>query len=310
MENSFWKGKRVFLTGGSGLIGSNLLSKLLDLGAVVFATQHIHPIKDRRAIALHGFDITDAFQFLDVPNEIFDVVFHLAAYPIVTKSENNPDAAFGINVIGTYNLLRAFPNTTLIVASTDKVYGRAKVPYTEETPLLGTHQVYEATKTAADVLAQSFFHRGQKVAITRACNIFGYDEEFTRIVPHIINSLWKDAPIVLRSGADYVRDYLYVDDIVNGYLKLGEWRYWSDWADWQPIAFNFGGHNKSVEELIYHISGMMGKVPEINIIGDSKDEIKVQSLDWTLALDILGWQPSDFDEGLLETIHQYVGDMQ
>lgn len=308
MENSFWKGKKVFLTGGSGFIGSHLLRALCDLGAHVYATQHITPIDEPRCTPLFGFDISDPMCFDTLWSEVFkpDIVFHLAAYPIVTKAEGNPDEAFATNVAGTYNVLRAFPNTTMIVASTDKVYGRAPVPYTEDTPLLGTHQAYEATKVAADVLAQSFFYRGQKLAITRACNIFGYDKESTRIVPHIITSILKNETIRLRSGVDYFRDYLYVDDIVEGYLKLGEWRHWSDWEDWQSVAFNFGGHNLSVLDLINLISEAMSVVPNFALVGGSNKEIKSQSLDWSLAYGILGWQPSSFYYGIRETIDEYV----
>lgn len=307
MENSFWQNKKVFLTGGSGFIGSHLLHALCDLGAHVYATQHITPIDEPRCTPLFGFDISDPMSFDAVWSEVFkpDIVFHLAAYPIVTKAEDNPDEAFATNVAGTYNVLRAFPNTTIIVASTDKVYGRAPVPCSEDTPLLGTHQAYEATKTAADVLAQSFFHRGEKVAITRACNIFGYDKESTRIVPHIITSILKNETIRLRSGVDYFRDYLYVGDIVEGYLKLGEWRHWSDWGDWQPVAFNFGGHNLSVLDLINIISEAMGVTPNYEVVGNSTNEIKNQQLDWSLAYEVLKWIPSPFSMGIKETICEY-----
>lgn len=302
---NFWKGKRVFLTGGSGLIGSALLSKLLDLGATVFATQHVHEVKDNRAVRFTGFDITDAFQFMDVPQEAFDVVFHLAAYPIVTKSEDNPDTAFGVNVVGTYNVIRSFPHSTIVVASTDKVYGRAPIPYNEDTPLLGTHQIYESTKTAADVLAQSFFYRGQKIAITRACNIFGYDEESTRIVPHIIVSLLRENIIQLRSGCQFTRDYLHVDDIVTGYLRLAEWRHWTDWANWQSPAFNFGGHNFGVCELIEKIADIMGVEPLYNVVGGGDEEIMSQSLDYGLVKHILNWEPRNFEIGMRKTIEEY-----
>lgn len=302
---SFWKGKRVFLTGGSGFIGSHLLHKLLDLGATVFATQHVHPV-ERGAIALHGFNTADAWQFMDVPQEAFDIVFHLAATAIVLDAEKYPDETFGTNVVGTYNVLRSFPNSTIIVASTDKVYGRSKIPYTEDTPLAGTHQIYEATKVAADVMAQAFFHRGKKVAITRACNIFGYDEESTRIIPHIIKSIRKNGVVHIRTNPDYVRDYLYVQDIVDGYLKLGEWRHWSDWESWNPVAFNFGGHNLSVMDLMNKISEVMEYSIEYVVDGNSTGEIKAQSLDWRLAWDTLGWQPSSFDTGIRKTINEYL----
>ena len=308
MANSFWQNKKVFLTGGSGFIGSNLLHTLCDLGAHVYATEHITPIDEPRCTPLFGFDIADSSSFDEIWAERFkpDIVFHLAAYPIVTKAENNPDGAFEMNVVGTYNVLRAFPNTTMIVASTDKVYGRAPVPYTEQTPLLGTQQVYEATKTAADVLAQSFFYRGQKLAITRACNIFGYDKESTRIVPHIITSILKNETILLRSGVDYFRDYLHVDDIVEGYLMLAEWRHWSDWEDWHPVAFNFGGHNLSVFDLINLISEAMGVTPNYQVVGNSTNEIKNQQLDWSLAYEVLRWIPSPFSMGIKKTIDEYV----
>lgn len=309
MEN-FWKDKKVFLTGGSGFIGSHLLQKLVKLGADVTTTQHVKesPVCWGRYGVLPNFDVKDNMCFYSLLDSGYkpDVVFHLAATAIVLDAEVYPDETFGTNVIGTYNVLRAFPKSTIIVASTDKVYGRSKIPYTESTPLVGTHQIYEATKVAADVMAQAFFHRGQKVAITRACNIFGYDEESTRIIPHIIQSVRKNKVVHLRTSTDYVRDYLYVQDIVSGYLKLGEWRDWSDWAEWQSVAFNFGGHNLSVLDLMNHISEAMGLPIDYVVDGHSKGEIKVQSLDWRLAWDVLGWKPSPFSDGIKKTIDEYL----
>jgi nucleoside-diphosphate-sugar epimerase len=97
-----------------------------------------------------------------------------------------------------------------------------------------------------------------------------------------------------------------VQDIVDGYLKLAMWRHVMPWDGWNPVAFNFGGHNLSVYDLMYLISQVMDYNLTYVVEESSKGEIKAQSLDWRLAYDTLGWQPSSFDDGIRKTIDEYL----
>ena len=78
------------------------------------------------------------------------------------------------------------------------------------------------------------------------------------------------------------------------------------WESWNPVAFNFGGHNLSVMDLMTKISEVMDYGITYVVEESSKGEIKSQSLDWRLAYDILGWQPSSFDGGIRKTINEYL----
>src|SRR5262249_53333569 len=127
----------------------------------------------------------------------------------------------------------------VIVASSDKAYGsQEQLPYTEDAPLRGAFP-YDASKACAEFIALSYFHTYQtRVAITRCGNLYGPgDLNFNRLVPGAIRSALLNEPPIIRSDGKYIRDYFYVRDAAEAYLKLAE-RLPDDRLSGQ--AFNFG----------------------------------------------------------------------
>ncbi|HEY4346548.1 MAG TPA: GDP-mannose 4,6-dehydratase, partial [Gaiellaceae bacterium] len=216
------------------------------------------------------------------------------------------------NIQGTWNLLEACRTTEgiarVVVASSDKAYGDQPVlPYTEETPLAAVYP-YDASKACTDILARSYARTyGLPVAVTRMANIYGGgDRNASRIVPGTIASALVGESPVVRSDGSPVRDYLYVEDAVRGYLALAE-ALPNDQI--QGEAFNFGSNSPiAVRELVELIIERVGTAVEPDVRATAKlhGEIDRQYLDSSRAERILGWRPQvSLTEGLDRTIAWY-----
>jgi len=195
----------------------------------------------------------------------------------------------------------------VIIASSDKAYGKLpqktsavfplrsstaevkkKNKYFETDPLKGDHP-YEVSKSAADLIAYSYYKTyGLPVVITRFGNIYGEgDLNFSRIIPGILKSIIRQATLDVRSDGRYVRDYLYVKDVVEGYLLLVKYI-----EEIKGQAFNFGSDETlSVIELIRLIEKILKKRINYKILNIAKNEISYQSLDWRKIKKTLNWQP-------------------
>ena len=239
-------------------------------------------------------------------------VFHLGAQTIVGAAHRSPLPTFEANIRGTYNLLEACRVhmdlcSRIVVASSDKAYGEQPVlPYTEEMSLVGRHP-YEVSKSCADILSQSYYHTYDlPVAIARCGNVYGgNDLNFSRIVPGTIRSLLRGEPPVVRSDGTYVRDYVYVRDVVGAYLRLAERM---DDDNVRGKAFNFSSENPAtVLEVVSAIRKLMNlEHLEPIVLGTARGEIKNQVLDSGKARKVLGWCPDySLEEGLRETISWY-----
>jgi CDP-glucose 4,6-dehydratase len=241
-----------------------------------------------------------------------DVIFHLGAQTQVRHAQRQPWATMEANVRGTYNLLEAVRRCprhvqAVVIASSDKAYGASDaLPYTEEHPLAGRN-IYDASKSAADLLASAYANSyGLPLGIARCGNIYGGgDLNWDRIVPGTIRSLlWGEAPII-RSDGTLQRDYLHVDDVVTGYLALGEALMVGHELG---EAFNFGsGRPVAVLEIVNEIAKVLGRTDLAPIIkSDAPNEIAAQWLDASKAASRLGWTPAlTLSEGLRRTAEWY-----
>jgi CDP-glucose 4,6-dehydratase len=158
-----------------------------------------------------------------------DVVFHLAAQPLVLESYREPRQTFETNVMGTLNVLEAVANTAsvraLVVVTTDKVYRNVNQVegYAEADPL-GGDDPYSASKAMADLLVQSWVKSfpGVATAVARAGNVIGGgDVSMNRLVPDLLRSFAKRESAALRYP-DAVRPWQHVLDCLNGYLMLAD----------------------------------------------------------------------------------------
>ena len=317
---SEWNGRRVFVTGATGLLGSALVERLLELGAEVTclvrdwvpASRLVSEGGLSRVNAVRG-ELEDGAVLLRALNEYeIDSVFHLGAQTIVGTASRSALSTFESNIKGTWLLLDACRELgsaveRVVVASSDKAYGAHEtLPYTEDAPLQGRFP-YDVSKSCADLISISY-HRsfGLPVAITRCGNLYGAgDLNFNRLVPGTIRSALASEPPVVRSDGTFVRDYFYVKDAVDAYLRLAE-RMPDPAFDGE--AFNFGTETPmSVLDLVALILRLMGKEHlEPVVLGQASNEIPAQYLDCAKARRLLDWSPAyTLEDGLLETIDWY-----
>lgn len=315
-----WRGRPVLVTGATGLLGSRLVGSLIDRGATVVAIVRDGVPRTRlagdgllsRITVAHG-DVVD-YEFVErvLAEYEIETVFHLAAQTIVTIANRAPLSTFETNIKGTWVVLEAARRVPtvkqVIVASSDKAYGTQSVlPYREDAPLQGCHP-YDVSKSAADLIAQSYWHSFKlPVLITRCGNLFGGgDLNWNRLIPGTIRSiLYGEAPII-RSDGTMVRDYFYVDDAVDAYLLAAE-------GLAANPALGGSGFNISYErpmtviDIVQRLLSAMARTDlQPTILGQASNEIPGQYLDAARARAVLGWTPRiGLEEGLTRTVEWY-----
>lgn len=315
-----WNQHRIFITGATGMVGSWLVKQLLQDGAyvVVFIhdwdpqTELIRSSDIYRTSVVNG-SVEDYRTIERAINEHeIDTIFHLGAQTIVNTALRNPLSTLDTNIRGTYNLLEACRLhqdlvKRIVVASSDKAYGEVEtLPYTENTALRGRHP-YDVSKSCADLIAMAYAHTYDlPISVARCGNIFGGgDLNWSRIVPGTIRSVFKYQRPILRSDGKYVRDYVYVKDIVNAYLLLAEK---TPDNGIRGEAFNFSPKAPmTVLEITYTILELMKRTDiQPVILNKAKAEIKNQYLDSSKAKRCLNWTARyTLTEALIETINWY-----
>ncbi len=318
--NMFWSGKRIFVTGATGLVGSWLVKELVAQGGCVVAlVRDADPQSELfrsklidRVTVVNGM-LEDLWVLERAINENeIDTVFHLGAQTIVGTARRFPLQTFEANVRGTYNMLEACRLhqslvKRVVVASSDKAYGdQVNLPYTEETTLQGRYP-YDVSKSCSDLIAQSYFHTyAIPLAIARCGNIYGGgDLNWSRVVPGTIRSSILGERPIIRSDGKFIRDYIYVKDVVHAYLRLAERL---DDGAVQGEGFNFSvGKPMTVLEIVGEIQRLMQTEHLKPVIQNiAKGEILSQYLASEKAARLLGWEPScGLEKGLQETISWY-----
>ena len=319
---TFWSGKRVLVTGATGLVGSWLTKALVAGGAhVVALICDLDPQSELLRSGTLGRVVSVSGRLEDrsaveraVNEHAVDTIFHLGAQTLVGTAFRSPVATFESNVQGTWNVLEAARLhaglvARVIVASSDKAYGdQPDLPYREDMPLEG-RSPYDASKSCTDLLSQCYATSyGLPVAIARCGNIYGGgDLNWSRIVPGTTRSILRGEQPVIRSDGTLVRDYLHVDDVVDAYLLLGEALTASSVAG---EAFNFSDESPlSVLEMYEAVcSAVAGRHVEPEIQGHAPGEIATQHLSAAKAREQLGWKAQvALDDGLSRTAQWYEG---
>jgi len=319
LNRTFWLDRRTFVTGGTGLVGSWMVKRLLDAGAdVVCLVRDWVPQSElvrtgslEHAKVVRG-DIRDREVLERALGEYeIDTVIHLAAQTIVTIANRNPVSTFETNIAGTWNLLEACRSSPrvkqIVVASSDKAYGDQEIlPYDENTPLQGQHP-YDVSKSAADLIAYTYAKSFDlPVTITRCGNFYGGgDLNWNRIIPGTIRSILRGQHPVIRSDGEYIRDYFYVEDGAAAYMLLAEQL--ATRPELKGQAFNFSNEIQvSVREIVNRILKEMNSNLSPDIRNEVSNEIRHQYLSAEKARRELGWKPMfNLGDGLQRTIDWY-----
>jgi CDP-glucose 4,6-dehydratase len=319
-RKQFWKNKRVLVTGFEGFLGTHLTKTLIACGAKVVGLDiktlrkdTIFSAQDYKKIIVYKGSVTNR----KLVNEILhkhaiNFIFHLAAEAIVGRSQEDPLLAFESNITGSWEVLDACRKNpgvqAMVLASSDKAYGSHKtLPYRENAPLLADYP-YDVSKSCADLIARTYAHTyGLPVAITRCGNIYGPgDFNFSRLIPDALRCLVKERALAVRSDGKFVRDYIYVGDVVDGYLRIAELLRRKQLSG---QAFNLSNESPlTVIQLLQTLNRLNLRVKPLNyrILNAAKYEIRRQYLSSAKARQVLGWKPAyGLNEGLKITAQWY-----
>ena len=289
--------KRFAITGATGLLGSNLVNKLISMGHEVNAL-----IKDENSKSILDSSVTKVYGDISDKKDIEYFIqktdpthfVHLAAQTQAYDSLKYPYPTFYNNIVGTLNILESLREyakcKAIIVASSDKAYGElVGEKYLENHPLNGIYP-YDASKSSTDLISSSYRKSyNLPIIVTRACNIYGIgDYNRQRLIPGIVYSHIRKNEFVIRNGGKDYREYIHVEDAVDAYIKL------LDYAESKNSkgAFNISsGDAYTTLDLFNLIQSEIGISVKHKVIDEPSLEIVRQFMDAHLITSETGWTP-------------------
>jgi CDP-glucose 4,6-dehydratase len=312
LDKKFWQGKKVLVTGHTGFKGGWLCVLLRRLGADVYGYS-LAPEKElclynnaQISSQLSGECIGDIREINSL-RDFFgknkpEVLFHLAAQPLVSESYETPIDTYTTNVIGLANVLEVCRNTpslkSILVVTSDKCYlNEGSVWQFREHDPLGGNDPYSASKACAEIVARSYYHSflgPQRIPLhtLRAGNIIGGgDWAENRLIPDVVRSVFEDSELTIRMP-QATRPWQHVLDALKGYLLVAQY------ATLERVPFetwNFGpdaGGVMSVAEILKTANMVF---PQLKWAVQEKNSFKEAhslSLDSSKARKILGWSPA------------------
>jgi CDP-glucose 4,6-dehydratase len=313
-QQSFWRGRRVLLTGHTGFKGAWMTLWLERAGAVTTGLALPPPEGSESLFSclspwpeLHSLilDVRDGAAVRHAVNEAKpEIVIHMAAQAIVRRSYRDPVETFSTNVMGTVNVIAAAVDAgvhSILVVTSDKVYENRETghPFREDDPLAGDDP-YSASKAAAEAVARSWrnsFLAGQARAtlgVARGGNVIGGgDWGEDRVVPDIIRAGAECRPVALRYP-NSTRPWQHVLDVIAGYLAYAE-RLVTEPTS-APAALNFGPPPEvqplTTAEVVERLQAAFGWTQGwVRASGDNPPEKAALALDSNLAAKTLGWRP-------------------
>ena len=322
----FYKNKKILITGATGFKGAWLAFWLYKMGAKVFTTGN-NPNKNENLFYGLGLEKKTNLNIFDIRN--FDklnkliqkiqpnVIFHLAAQPLILKSYEDPRGTYEVNTLGTLNLLEASRKSksikSLICITSDKCYeSNYSTKGFKETDRLGGKDPYSGSKASAEIIIntynESFFNKSKVgLASARAGNVIGGgDWSDNRLIPDAISSINNNKSIILRNPK-FNRPWQHVLEPLYGYLLLGHKLYKNKKI--YSGAWNFGTNKNTVtnvEEVVKKI---------INYWGSGKYQIKSKNIHYeqanlqlniNKAKKILKWTPTlSIDDSIKFTVEWY-----
>jgi CDP-glucose 4,6-dehydratase len=296
----------ILITGGSGFIGQQLITSLLaERDANLYAICRDEDVKDARVMRgdLRNYDdVQRAFYESDPA-----LVIHLAAVAPVSWSYRAPRQAITSNVLGATNVLdacREFDNVPCILISSDKSYGKSMVASITEEAELNPRHPYDASKAAADMISISYACTyGVPVQILRPCNVYGPgDFHWSRLIPAAIKAALLKKALILRSDGSPIRDYIYIDDLVDAIIRLIDTIFYGDALKNKYDIWNIAAwQTYSVLEVLAHIDSVLGtKIkPELGSMAMIESETDILHIDGSAFMEEFEWAAkTPFDFGL------------
>lgn len=237
---SFWRGKKIIITGHTGFKGSWLVVLLKFLGSNIVGISD--EIKQGNYLLSNVSSLLDKEYFLDLSSEknttlfkVFDdfkpdFVFHFAAQSLVVSGYKNPYKTIKDNLLSSLNIFeansRSNPESIIIVSTTDKVYKKSNIP-NKEISEIGGKDIYSFSKVSIEHLIETYKYLKpeMKISVIRSGNVIGGgDRGEARLVPDIIRAIQNNEVLTLRNPSS-VRPWLYILDSLYGYLLLAEYTY-------------------------------------------------------------------------------------
>jgi len=309
----FWSGKKVFITGHTGFKGSWMIVALNMLNVNIYGYS-LKPDKISLFNQVNGKKIvkknffSDINDFKKLSNKISqvkpDILFHLAAQPLVSESFIKPTETFRTNIIGTLNVLEILKKNksikSAVIITTDKVYKIKNLnkSYTENDELWGKDP-YSASKVCAEILTASYInsffkntHLKNRVSTARSGNVIGGgDYSKNRLVPDIIKSINNRKRLLLRNP-NHIRPWQHVIEPTVGYLMLAQKQYEKKLTKTNP-NWNFGPNKSSFVKVIILLNKIK-MIKKINFSINKKQnffETNILKLNSSKSKRFLNWEP-------------------
>jgi CDP-glucose 4,6-dehydratase len=329
INSSFWKNRKVLITGATGVKGSWLLLWLNQLGAKIYGYSLPPPTLPNLFSLINGEDKLESIKYSDIRSNselsaaLLDwqpeIVFHLAAQPIVRMAYTNPPDTFSTNIMGTVNILNSSINLPSIkvicLVTSDKCYfpKKTKDGYIETDPLGGLDP-YSGSKACAEIIGDSYERVMQlyrpndapSIISLRAGNIIGGGDFGTdRLVPDCIRAFLDDKPLLVRNP-EASRTWVYVLDVIRGYILSAQQAY-NDISN-KRLAINFASDEISkVAKLVEHFKTKLG----IDLTYDPKKinspvEAEELRLNSSKAHELLKWKAVANLDYMLDSAVQFI----
>jgi len=316
-----WVKTNVLITGMGGFLAPHIARLLINEGSNVVGG--MHDLKKKSFSSIEGFnqsmtmavvDINDIDRIREViTNYEIDYIFHCAAHSIVKTCVNNPIGAFQTNIIGTANVLEAARQAGgvkgIMCMESDKSYGsfdKNDLPYKEDQQIRPTN-VYEVSKACSGLVVDAYTHNyNLPIYTVRAANLYGPgDMNTSRLIPgSILRILNNDSPVLYSGVANYVREFLYVEDAAIAIIKLME-----NIDKTKSNIYNIGSSSiYKISEALELISSKFDNNIDIRVIEKSVlfKEIEEQYVDYSKLKSVVqSYSPRSFSSGLDATIEWY-----
>ncbi len=314
-------GRRVFITGAAGFVGSWLTESLLTLGARVYALvwpgddeSHWWSFLDQADVEVVKGVVEDYVGIERILRRArIETVFHLAAINVNIGTGVSPLSIFETNIRGTYSVLEACRlnhGVEQIVIASSREAEENQVVVVSGSVLSGVHRKrhpYQVSKISAELVAQAYCDTyGLPVCIARSDNVYGgRDLNWMRLIPGTIRLLMKAQAPVIRSDGSLMRDYVYIEDMVEAYLRLAaKLRY----PEIRGEVFHFAtGVSTSALLIVSNLCELVGQ-PDLKpvVLNESTGERINQERSTERERTLLGWESRvDIAQGLRLTVDWY-----